>query len=118
MISHNQRNRTRLLLEFDGDGTVEVDDLIDAIERAQSSPTYAILKRGDEGRVVLNAHRNPKFVEDVLRDLLASLPERFPNIPDSTVVQATTVSEESIHKYNVEAAHQLTFGELRQVAGS
>jgi GTP cyclohydrolase IV len=116
MISHNQRNRTRLLFEFEGDGTVEVDDVIDAIERAQSSPTYAILKRGDEGRVVLDAHRNPKFVEDVLRDLLASLPGRFPDVPDPTVVMARTVSEESIHKYNVEAAHQLTFGELRRSA--
>ncbi len=117
MISHNQRNRTRVLLEFERDGTVEVDDLIDAIEHAQSSPTYAILKRGDEGRVVLNAHRNPKFVEDVLRDLLASLPERFPEVPDTTVVDALTVSEESIHKYNVEASHRLTFGELRRSAG-
>jgi GTP cyclohydrolase IV len=116
MISHNQRNRTRLLFEFEGEGTVEVDDLIDAIEHAQSSPTYAILKRGDEGRVVLDAHRNPKFVEDVLRDLLAALPGRFPEVPDATVIRAATVSEESIHKYNVEASHELTFGELRRSA--
>jgi GTP cyclohydrolase IV len=116
MISHNQRNRTRLLFEFADNGSVEVDDLIDAIERAQSSPTYAILKRGDEGRVVLSAHRNPKFVEDVLRDLLAGLPERFRELSDDTVVQAHTVSEESIHKYNVEASHELTFGELRRAA--
>jgi GTP cyclohydrolase FolE2 len=53
-------------------------------------------------------------VEDVLRDLLASLPSRFPTVPDATVVRASTVSEESIHKYNVEASHQVTFGELRR----
>ncbi|MGA8664788.1 MAG: GTP cyclohydrolase MptA [Thermoplasmata archaeon] len=114
MISHNQRNRTRLLFEFEDRGEVEVDDVIAAIEAAQSSPTYAILKRGDEGQVVLDAHRHPKFVEDVLRDLLSGLPERFPNVPDSTVVLASTVSEESIHKYNVEAAHRVTLGELRR----
>ncbi len=114
MISHNQRNRTRLLFEFEDGGEVEVDDVIAAIEAAQSSPTYAILKRGDEGQVVLDAHRHPKFVEDVLRDLLSGLPERFPNVPDSTVVLASTVSEESIHKYNVEAAHRVTLGELRR----
>ncbi len=116
MISHNQRNRTRLILELDGAGEVEVDRMIDAIEAAQSSPTYAILKRGDEGRVVLDAHRHPKFVEDVLRDLFASLPERFADLPDSTGVRAATVSEESIHKYNVEASHRLTLGELRRSA--
>jgi GTP cyclohydrolase IV len=117
MISHNQRNRTRLEFEMDDATEVEVDDLIDAIEAAQSSPTYAILKRGDEGKVVLDAHRHPKFVEDVIRDLLASLPERFPGLPDSVVARATTVSEESIHKYNVEASHEVTLGELRANSG-
>jgi len=113
MITHNQRNRTRLVFQLPETAEVEADDLIGAIEAAQSSPTYAILKRGDEAAVVLQAHRHPKFVEDVLRDLLASLPERFPSAPDSTVVVASTVSEESIHKYNVEASHEVTLGELR-----
>jgi GTP cyclohydrolase IV len=113
MISHNQRNRTRLVFEMGNDTEVEVDDIIAVIEAAQSSPTYAILKRGDEGQVVLDAHRHPKFVEDVLRDLLASLPGAFPAVPDSVVVLAQTVSEESIHKYNVEASHRISFGELR-----
>ncbi|MGD0588009.1 MAG: GTP cyclohydrolase MptA [Thermoplasmata archaeon] len=114
MISHNQRNRTRLVFDLPDSTEVEADELIAAIEAAQSSPTYAILKRGDEAQVVLDAHRHPKFVEDVLRDLLASLPERFRNVPDTTLVRASTVSEESIHKYNVEASHQVTFGELRR----
>ncbi len=115
MITHNQRNRTRLVFEMAGDTEVEVDDLIDAIEGAQSSPTYAILKRGDEAQVVLDAHRHPKFVEDVLRDLLAGLPARFPEVPDAVVVRAATLSEESIHKYNVEASHRISLGELRRV---
>ena len=114
MITHNQRNRTRLVFELVDGERVEVDDIIDAIEAAQSSPTYAILKRGDEGQVVLDAHRHPKFVEDVLRDLLASLPSRFPGAGDAVVVRASTLSEESIHKYNVEASHQVSFGELRR----
>jgi GTP cyclohydrolase IV len=114
MISHNQRNRTRLVFEFPDGEEVEVDAMIDAVEGAQSSPTYAILKRGQEGRVVLDAHRRPKFVEDVLRDLLAELPRRFPQLGDSVVVRASTVSEESIHKYNVEASHRATLGELRR----
>jgi len=114
MITHNQRNRTRLVFELVDDSEVEADEIIAAIEAAQSSPTYAILKRGDEAEVVVNAHRHPKFVEDVLRDLLASLPERFPGVSDATVVRATTVSEESIHKFNVEASHHVSLGELRR----
>ncbi|HTP53860.1 MAG TPA: GTP cyclohydrolase MptA [Thermoplasmata archaeon] len=114
MITHNQRNRTTLVFELTPGADVEVDEMIGAIEAAQSSPTYAILKRGDEGQVVLDAHRRPKFVEDVIRDLLHSVPARFPALPDAVVVRATTVSEESIHKYNVEAAHRLPLGELRR----
>jgi GTP cyclohydrolase-4 len=117
MITHNQRNRTRLVFELPDATEVEADDLVAAIEAAQSSPTYAILKRGDEAQVVLDAHRHPKFVEDVLRDLLASLPSRFPTLPDATQVRASTVSEESIHKYNVEASHQVSLGELRHSDG-
>ncbi len=63
------------------------------------------------------AHRNPKFVEDVIRDLLGSLPARFPRVPDDVIVRASTVSEESIHKYNVEAYHESTMGELRRSSG-
>jgi GTP cyclohydrolase-4 len=114
IVSHNQRNRTRLTFEVGGDVEVEADAILDAIESAQSSPTYAILKRGDEAQVVLNAHRHPKFVEDVLRDLLASLPKRFPALPDGAEVDARTKSEESIHKYDVVASHQVTMGELRR----
>ncbi|MGI0140131.1 MAG: GTP cyclohydrolase MptA [Thermoplasmata archaeon] len=114
MITHNQRNRTRLCVEAPEGVEVEVDELLDAIAEAQSAPTFAILKRGDEAKVVLAAHRRPRFVEDVLRELLAGIPLRFPELPDSVVLRAETVSEESIHKYNVRAAHHTTLGELRR----
>ena len=117
IVTHNQRNRTRLTLDLPDGAEVEVDELLEAIEAAQSSPTYAILKRGDEADVVLAAHRHPKFVEDVVRDLLASLPAKFPSLPDATGVQVRTVSEESIHKYDVTSSHESTLGELRATVG-
>jgi GTP cyclohydrolase IV len=113
IVTHNQRNRTRLTLELPEGAEVEVDGILEAVEGAQSSPTYAILKRGDEADVVLTAHRHPKFVEDVMRDLLASLPARFSKLPDATGVRVHTVSEESIHKYDVTSSHRSTLGELR-----
>ncbi|HEV8049188.1 MAG TPA: GTP cyclohydrolase MptA [Thermoplasmata archaeon] len=116
IVTHNQRNRTRLLFDLSEDAEVEVDAILDAIEGAQSSPTYAILKRGDEADVVLTAHRHPKFVEDVVRDLLASIPSRFASLPDATGVRVRTVSEESIHKYDVTSSHATTLGELRSPA--
>ncbi|MCI4349741.1 MAG: GTP cyclohydrolase MptA [Thermoplasmata archaeon] len=118
IVSHNQRNRTRLVLELSGVEEVEADRLVEAIEAAQSSPTYAILKRADEARVVLDAHRRPKFVEDVVRDLLASIPARFPELSDGDVARVRTTSEESIHKYNVVAEHRATFRELRALGSA
>lgn len=114
MITHNQRNRTRVTLLLPEKGEAEADVLIAAIEEAQSSPTFAILKRGDEGDVVINAHRKPRFVEDVLREVLGLVALRFPDLPDGTEVSAQTQSEESIHKYDVRADHRMTFGEIRR----
>ncbi|MCI4331455.1 MAG: GTP cyclohydrolase MptA [Thermoplasmata archaeon] len=116
IVTHNQRNRTRLSIELPAGIEVEADEMISVVESAQSSPTYAILKRGDEAQLVLNAHRHPRFVEDVVRELLSHTGRQFPQLPDSAVVTAETRSEESIHKYDVEASHSATIGELR--AGS
>ena len=116
VVTHNQRNRTRLVFDLPEGVDVEADELLDALEAAPSSPTYSILKRRDEAELVLNAHRNPKFVEDVLRDLLLGLPKRFPRLPDGIGVLATTRSDESIHKFDVVASHRATLGELRAAA--
>lgn len=116
MITHNQRNRSRLYLTLPEEMDVEAEVLLDIIEEAQSTPTYAILKRGDEGQLVLNAHRKPRFVEDVIRELLRLAVERFPHLPESVEVRAETQSEESIHKYDVRAEHRATLGELRHAS--
>ncbi len=113
IITHNQRNRTRLSFRLPEGVEIEAEAILEVISKAQSSQTYAILKRGDEGTVVLNAHRNPKFVEDVVRDALGYAAQNFRNLPDSAEVIVETESEESIHKYNVRAWHRSTLGELR-----
>jgi len=113
MVSHNQRNRTTLTVEVPEHVDVEADDLIEIVESSLSSPTYGILKRKDEANVVLRAHRNPKFVEDVVRDILGKLLERYPKLDDSVHVTVRSESEESIHKHNAFAERVTTLGELR-----
>ena len=114
MLTHNQRNITSLMVEVPERFSVEADDLIRLVEGSQSSPTYEILKRPDEGQVVLNAHRNPKFVEDVVRDLLRKVVESYPDLPDEVAVSVRSESEESIHKHNAVAERITTMGELRR----
>lgn len=114
VLSHNQRNRSSLFIEVPESAQVEADDLVDIVESSFSSPTYELLKRDDEGRVVLDAHRNPKFVEDVVRDILAKVLDKYRELPDDVVVSVTSESLESIHKHNAFAERITTLGELRE----
>jgi len=113
--THNQRNITTLMIEVPGnDKTVDANDLIDIVESSFSSPTYAILKRRDEGKIVYDAHRNPKFVEDVVRDVLSRILKKYKNLPDDVLVVVRSESEESIHKHNAFAERITSLGELRK----
>ncbi len=113
-ISHNQRNVTSLVLEFQEKSMVEADDLIDLVESSLSNPTHEILKRKDEALVVINAHKNPKFVEDVVRDILGELLHKYPDLPEETIVTVRSESEESIHKHNAFAERVTCIRELKE----
>jgi len=113
--THNQRNITTLMIEVPGDDkTVDANDLIDITEKSFSSPTYGILKRLEEGQVVFNAHKNPKFVEDVVRDILSAILNKYTSLPDDVMVVVRSESEESIHKHNAFAERVTTLEELRK----
>ncbi len=114
VITHNQRNITTLMIEVPKGYDLEADHLIQVVEDSLSSPTYEILKREDEAQVTLQAHENPKFVEDVVRDILGKILEKYENLPDSVVVTVKSESEESIHKHNAYAERVTTLGELRK----
>ena len=113
--THNQRNLGTLMIEVpQDDKSVDADDLIKIVENAFSSPTYSILKRKEEGNLVLDAHTKPKFVEDVVRDMLSAILKKYKHLPDDVMVIARSESEESIHKHNAFAERATTLGELRK----
>ena len=113
--THNQRNITTLMIEVPGDNkSVDANDLINIAEQSFSSPTYGILKRKEEGQIVYNAHKNPKFVEDVVRDILSAILNKYKDLPDDVIVVVRSESEESIHKHNAYAERVTTLGELRK----
>lgn len=112
-ISHNQRNISSVMVEVPESFDVEANDLIEIVEASFSSPTYEVLKRSDEAKVVLQAHREPRFVEDVVRAILGKMLDRYPGLPDETMITARSESEESIHKHNAFAERVTTLGELR-----
>lgn len=113
VMSHNQRNVCTVIMSMDDEIEVEADDLIDLVESSFSSPTFELLKRDDEAAVVINAHKNPKFVEDVVRDVLKAVVKRYKDLPDDVFLTVMSESEESIHKHNAFAERQTSLGELR-----
>ncbi|MDD3493170.1 MAG: GTP cyclohydrolase MptA [Candidatus Thermoplasmatota archaeon] len=110
-MTHNQRNVVTIIMESRGE--IDADDLIAIAEASMSSPTYEILKRADEKEVVMYAHQHPKFVEDVVRDLLTNILHKYRDLPDDVEVVVRSKSLESIHKHDAFAERTTTIGELK-----
>ncbi len=69
--AHNQRGMVRLAVRFKR--FIWIEDLVRLVEYAASCEVYSVLKRPDEKFVTERAYENPKFVEDVVRDIAVEL---------------------------------------------
>jgi len=112
VASHNQRGVGTLIIG--SDERVRAEHLVHIVEASMSSETYELLKRPDEFFVVNKAHRNPRFVEDVVREMLKNVVEVYPDLPDSVFVMAKQVNFEGIHQHNAFAERCGTLGEIRR----
>lgn len=95
--AHNQRCRIEAKVRTNG--VLWIEDLVGLLEGAASHPVYAVLKRPDEKFVTEKAFDNPKFVEDIVRDLAVAL-------DDEDRVSWYSISSEnfeSIHSHNAYA---------------
>jgi GTP cyclohydrolase IV len=116
VATHNQRGRGAILLGIDEDRTdaIHAEDLVEIVENSMSSETYDLLKRPDEFFIVNKAHYNPKFVEDVVRGILARALDMYSDLGDATFVFASQVNYESIHKHDAFAEGFGLFREFRE----
>lgn len=69
--AHSQRSH--ITLTVTPTETIAIEDLIDCVEREASSELFSLLKRPDEKFVTEQAYDNPKFVEDIVRDIANDL---------------------------------------------
>lgn len=116
VASHNQRNVAQVFLEVpEGhEGEIEAEDLIVLLEKSMSSQLYEVLKREDEVALVLKAHENPNFVEDVVRKVLIGIVRRYPDLPGDTMVFVRSESFETIHQHNAIAERLARFRDLKK----
>lgn len=94
--AHNQRAFITVRVSYDEDKHIWIEDLISLIESCASCPVYPLLKREDEKFVTEKAWDNPKFVEDVLRDVVVKLRE-YPIVNEFEV---ECEAFESIHNHS------------------
>lgn len=95
--AHNQRSHvtvTALINDF-----IWIEDIIDLVEKQASCELFGLLKRPDEKYVTERAYDNPKFVEDMVRDVAAQLNA------EKRIVAYVVESEnfESIHNHSAYA---------------
>ena len=94
--AHNQRGKIRVKLLYTEFFWIE--DVIQMIEECASSPLYSVLKRKDEKYVTEHAYENPRFVEDVVREVYLGLKKM-----NFKWFSVEAENEESIHYHNAYA---------------
>ena len=98
--AHNQRSHVTVTVETND--FVWIEDIIELVEKNASSELYGLLKRPDEKYVTEKAYDNPKFVEDMVRDIATDLNQ------NNKITSYTVESEnfESIHNHSAYAMIQ------------
>lgn len=89
--AHNQRSH--ITVGINCSNNLWLDELIQSVEAQASAELYAILKRPDEKFITEQAYNNPKFVEDVVRDVA--------NVFDNN----DKISRYYVHAENFESIH-------------
>jgi GTP cyclohydrolase I len=97
--AHNQRSHVTVTAVYDDPASVDVDALIRAIEQQASCELWGLLKRNDEKFVTERAYDNPKFVEDLVRDVAVKLKQT----PGVLRYRVEAENFESIHNHSAYA---------------
>ena len=98
--AHNQRSHITVTTPMNGEFAFE--DIIEMVESQSSSELYGILKRTDEKFITEQAYDNPKFVEDLIRDIAQELSTTY----QLTHFKVEAENFESIHNHSAYAVIQ------------
>ena len=95
--AHNQRSHITVSVRTKD--FIWIEELIEMVEKVASCELYGLLKRPDEKYVTEHAYDNPKFVEDIVRDVAIEFNK------DDRIAAYTVESEnfESIHNHSAYA---------------
>ncbi|MEL6896695.1 MAG: GTP cyclohydrolase FolE2 [Planctomycetota bacterium] len=94
--AHNQRCEMTVKVRVAAGAQLWIEELFAIVEQCASTQLFSVLKRPDEKWVTEAAYDNPKFVEDIVRDLAVALRD------DDRIdwFQCSSENFESIHSHN------------------
>lgn len=95
--AHNQRSQ--ITLSWISDDDIKLEDMIRLVEKQGSSELWSLLKRPDEKYVTEYSYHNPKFVEDLTRDVAVGV-KKLDNI---SYFRIEVENFESIHNHSAYA---------------
>lgn len=95
--AHNQRSHVTVTVE--AKTHLSLIEIIQMVESKASCELYSILKRSDEKAVTERAYNNPKFVEDMVRDVASALAQQ----PGVLSYKVASENFESIHNHSAYA---------------
>jgi len=97
--AHNQRSHVTVELTYQDPVGLNIDELIERVEAQGSCELWGLLKRTDEKYVTERAYENPKFVEDLVRDVAAQVAV----LPGLKRYRVQAENFESIHNHSAYA---------------
>lgn len=93
--AHNQRSY--VMVRINSSKKLFIEEVIKLVEKQAPCEIFALLKRSDEKYVTEKAYENPKFVEDVVRDVVSQIKKN----KDIVWYGVGVLNEESIHPHDV-----------------
>ncbi|NYT81940.1 GTP cyclohydrolase I FolE2 [Alcaligenaceae bacterium] len=97
--AHNQRSHVTATVVYSDAGLADPEALIRGVESEASCELWGLLKRTDEKFVTERAYENPKFVEDLVRDVA----ERLQQVAGMQRFRVVAENFESIHNHSAYA---------------
>lgn len=95
--AHNQRAMVSVQVRMNS--LVWIEEIIEMVEDAASAPIFTLLKREDEKFITEISYDNPRFVEDVSREVVL----KFMSDPRISWYRVEVSSQESIHNHEAYA---------------
>jgi GTP cyclohydrolase I len=95
--AHNQRAEVFVSVRMNS--LVWIEEIIEFVEKSSSAPIFSLLKREDEKYITEHSYDNPRFVEDLSREVVLFLQE------DDRIdwYRVEVISQESIHNHEAYA---------------